>query len=164
MNFRGEDGCRNSRGPEYALYLKRLKKEREIDARMISNFVTGDIPVRNERVVGVSKRSEISHRRSTSVGIFALGEELVDGIQSVRLDGVVGREHNKLRDIRLQCGDRRKGVSARYMDVSQRHRSPAPRRDGTHGVKATGWIGASTVTIRELTLASIARVSGSIGT
>lgn len=68
---------------------------------MISNLVTSDIPIRDEGIVCIRERSVISHRRSASIGVFALGEELVDGIQGVGLDGVVGREYDELRDICL---------------------------------------------------------------
>jgi len=34
----------------------------------------------------------------------------------------------------------------------------------THRVQITGWLGASTVAVRELALASVARISGSVGT
>lgn len=68
---------------------------------MVSNFVASDIPIRDEGVVSISEGSVVSHGRSASIGIFALGEELIDGIQGIRLNGVVGREYDELRDICL---------------------------------------------------------------
>ena len=68
---------------------------------MISNLVTSDVPIRDEGIVGIRERSVVSHRRSASIGVFALGEELVDGIQGVGLNSIVGREYNKLGDICL---------------------------------------------------------------
>jgi len=68
---------------------------------VISNLVPGDVPIRDEGIVSVGQRCVVSHDGWASVGVFAVGEELPDGIQSVRLDGIVGREYDELRDIFL---------------------------------------------------------------
>jgi hypothetical protein len=68
---------------------------------VVSDLVTSHIPIRNERVVGVRERRVVSCDGSTSIRVFAVGDELVDGFQGVRLDGIVGRVYDELRDIRL---------------------------------------------------------------
>jgi hypothetical protein len=69
---------------------------------MVSNFVSSDIPVSNKSEVGVLNRSVISHLRLATIGVLPVGKKLVDGIESVRLDGVVGGENDELRSIRLK--------------------------------------------------------------
>ena len=71
------------------------------DVRVVSNLVTGDIPISDEGVVSVGERCIVSHGGWASVGVFAVGEELPDGIQGVRLNGIVGCEYDELRDIIL---------------------------------------------------------------
>jgi hypothetical protein len=92
---------------------------------VVSNLITGDIPIRDEGVVSVSERSVVSHGRSASVGVFALGEELVDGIQGIRLDGVVGREYDELRDI---CLSEPKRLSNETQEYKNHHRNGTTRR------------------------------------
>lgn len=75
---------------------------------MIANLITSDIPIRDEGVIGVSERSVVSHGRSASIGVLALCKELVNGIQGVRLNGIVCCEYDELRDICL----RTKNISA----------------------------------------------------
>lgn len=59
---------------------------------MIGNFVPSNIPISYIGIVGVSERREESHLDGAAIGVLPLGEELVDGVDSVRLDGVVARE------------------------------------------------------------------------
>ena len=47
---------------------------------MVADLITGDVPIRNECVVGIWERGIVSHDGSTSIWVFALSEELVDGI------------------------------------------------------------------------------------
>lgn len=68
---------------------------------MVCDLVPGDIPVGNERVVGVVERCIVSHLRLASVRVLSLREELVDGVESVRLDGIVGGEDDELRGVFL---------------------------------------------------------------
>lgn len=70
-------------------------------ARMVSNLVTSDIPVRHEGEIGVVDGSVVSHLGHTAVGVLAMGKELVDGVESIRLDGIVGGEDDELGDVRL---------------------------------------------------------------
>lgn len=69
---------------------------------MVTNLIAGDVPIRDEGVVGIREGGKVSHRGSTSIGVFALGKELVDGIQGVRLNSVVGCKYDELRDICLR--------------------------------------------------------------
>jgi len=92
------------------------------DVRVVSDLVTGDIPVRDEGVISVREGGVISHSGPTSIGVSTLGEELVDGIQGVRLDGIVGRKHDELRNICL----RNRSVSATKRECINSHR----RNDG----------------------------------
>jgi hypothetical protein len=87
--------CRLPRRPETP------KKGIKEDVRVVTNLVTCDIPIRDEGVIRIRERSIVSHGRPASVGVFALGEELVDGIQGIRLDGIVCSEHDELGDICL---------------------------------------------------------------
>ena len=50
---------------------------------MVSNLVTGNIPIRDEGIVGIGERCIVSHDGWASVGIFAVGEELLHGIQGI---------------------------------------------------------------------------------
>lgn len=88
----------------------RRPNERKGDIRVISDFITGDIPIRDKAIVGVGERCIVRHGRSASVGVFALCEKLVDGIQVVRLDSVVGGKYNELRDLLLR---NQRGISNR---------------------------------------------------
>lgn len=73
---------------------------------MIRNLVTSDIPIRHKGEVGVVDGGVVSHPRHTTVGVLAMSKELVDGVQSIRLDGIVGGEDDELRDVRLYMRDR----------------------------------------------------------
>ncbi len=68
---------------------------------MVSDLITSDVPVGDEGVVGVVQGDIIRYFGLTPIGIFAVGKELVDGVESVGLNGVVGSEDNELRDNRL---------------------------------------------------------------
>ena len=69
---------------------------------MVSDFVTGDKPVRNERVIRVVERCIIGHLRLTAIWVFALREELIDRIEGVGLNGIVGSENDELRNLGLR--------------------------------------------------------------
>ena len=71
-------------------------------SRVVRDLVSGDIPVGDEGVVCVIKRGVIGHLNGASVGVFALSEELIDGIEGIGLDRIVGSEYDELRDIRLR--------------------------------------------------------------
>ena len=58
-------------------------RERKGDIRVISDFIAGDVPIRDKAIVGVGERCVVGHGRSTSVGVFAPRKNLVDGIHSV---------------------------------------------------------------------------------
>lgn len=73
---------------------------------MVRNLVTSDIPVRHEGEVGVVDGGVVSHLGLTTVGVLAMGEELIDSIQSIGLDGIVGGEDDELGDVRLYMRDR----------------------------------------------------------
>ena len=68
---------------------------------MVGNLVAGDIPIRDEGIISIGERGVVSHDGWTPVGVFAVGEELFNGIQGVRLDGIVRREYDELGNIIL---------------------------------------------------------------
>ena len=68
---------------------------------MVGNLVTGNIPIRDEGIISIGERCVVGHDGWASVGVFAVGEELLHGIQGIRLDGIVGCEYDELRDIFL---------------------------------------------------------------
>jgi hypothetical protein len=68
---------------------------------VVSDFISGDEPVRNECVVGVIQRCVVGHFYRTPVRIFALGEEHIDGIQGIGLNSIICREHYKLGHVGL---------------------------------------------------------------
>ena len=56
---------------------------------MIGDLVAGDVPFCDVDVVGVAEGGEIGHFDGAAIWVFALGEELVDRVDGVGLDGVV---------------------------------------------------------------------------
>lgn len=71
------------------------------NSRMVGNFISRNIPVGDEGVVGVIERGEVRHLRWTTVWILSLSEKLVDRINGVGLHGIVSREDDKHWDVRL---------------------------------------------------------------
>ena len=61
-----------------------------------SDLIALDEPVRHEGVVCVVEGREVCHLGLATVRVLAVGEELVDGIESVGLDSIVGSEHYEL--------------------------------------------------------------------
>jgi hypothetical protein len=55
----------------------------------------------NQGIVGIVKGSKVGHPRGASIGILAVGEELVHGVKRIRLDGIISSEDDELRDFRL---------------------------------------------------------------
>jgi len=68
---------------------------------MVRNFIPGDVPVGDEGVVGVIQGGEVCHLRWAAVRVFPLGKKLVDGVDSVGLDGVIGGEYDEHWHVRL---------------------------------------------------------------
>lgn len=68
---------------------------------MIRNLITRDKPVGDECVVRVVQRREVGHLDGATVRILALGQELVDGVESVGLDCIIGGVYNKLGNFGL---------------------------------------------------------------
>lgn len=62
---------------------------------MIRDLIACYIPIGNEGEVGVVDRVVVRHLGLAAVGVLAVGKELVDGIESVALDGVVGSEDDE---------------------------------------------------------------------
>lgn len=69
------------------------------NVRVIRYFIPCNIPVCDQGIVGVIERRKIGHFGLAAIGIFALSEELVDGIEGVGLHGIVSCEHYELRDL-----------------------------------------------------------------
>ena len=55
----------------------------------------------NQGIVGIVKGSKVGHSRGASIGILAVGEELIHGVKRIRLDGIISSEDDELRDFRL---------------------------------------------------------------
>jgi hypothetical protein len=68
---------------------------------MVSDLVTSDIPVGDEGIIGVVEGDIVSNFWLTPIRVLTMGKELVNGIKSVGLHGIVGSIDNKLRDLRL---------------------------------------------------------------
>ena len=62
---------------------------------MVRDLVAGDVPVGDEGEVGVVDGVVVGHLGRAAVGVFAVGEELVDGVEGVALDGIVGGEDDE---------------------------------------------------------------------
>ena len=56
----------------------------------------------HEPEVGVVERREVGHLGRASVWVLAVGKELVDGVDRVALDSIVGGEDHELGDDGLQ--------------------------------------------------------------
>ena len=74
-----------------SVFIQLEEKEKvEMDnVRVISNLVPGDIPIRDEREIGIADLSEIGHLGRASVRVLSVRDEVVDRADGVRLDGVV---------------------------------------------------------------------------
>ena len=70
---------------------------------MVRDLVAGDVPVGDEGEVGVVDGVVVGHLGRAAVGILTVGEELVDGVEGVALDGIVGSKDDELRDYRLRA-------------------------------------------------------------
>ena len=68
---------------------------------MVGNFVSSNKPIGHEGVIGVVEGCEVGHLGLAAVGVFAVGEELVDGVEGEALDGIVGREDDKHGSVTL---------------------------------------------------------------
>lgn len=68
---------------------------------MVSDLVTNDVPVGDESIICVIQGSVVGHLGRTAVGIYAVTEELIDGIDGVGLYRIVGSIDEELGDIAL---------------------------------------------------------------
>lgn len=92
-------------------------------------------------IVGIIQWGEVGHFDWTSIWIFALGEELINWIQGVGLDGVICGEHDELGNVRLRC------VSAFFSG----RQSPCPRdRRFDMERRLTGWSPPGGLTLAQL--------------
>ena len=81
-----------------------VRKARTVEQgnlRMVSDLVTSNEPVCDERVICVAQRGIISDFGRTAIRICTLSKKLVDGSEGVGLNSIVRRVDNKLRDLRL---------------------------------------------------------------
>jgi hypothetical protein len=115
---------------------------------MISYFVSSNIPISDKCVVGIVERREVGHLDRATVRILPLSKELIDSIESIGLNGIIGSEDNELRYIRLE---------SRPSEVTHGQRIGKK----TYGRKTTWGTCASTITVGQLALARIARVPSS---
>ena len=51
--------------------------------RVISNFVSCNVPISDKRIVGIVKRREVGHLDRATIRILPLSEKLIDGIDSI---------------------------------------------------------------------------------
>jgi hypothetical protein len=84
---------------------------------MIGNLIPSDIPIRHQRIVRKIQTGVIRHARRAPVRVLPLCQELVDGVERVRLDGVVGREDDELGDVGLFSGQERTANSDRVSKI-----------------------------------------------
>lgn len=66
---------------------------------MIRDFVACNIPICDECVIGVVEGSEVGHFRPASIWVLSLGEELVDSVESIRLDSIISTVDDELGHI-----------------------------------------------------------------
>lgn len=57
----------------------------------------------NEGVVGEVEGGKVGHLWSAAVRVLAVSQELVDRVEGVRLNGIVGGEDDEHGCIRLEC-------------------------------------------------------------
>lgn len=69
--------------------------------RMISYFVSSNVPVGDKGIVGIVERREVGHLDRTTIRILPLSKELIDRVDRIGLDSIVGSEDNELRYVRL---------------------------------------------------------------
>lgn len=60
--------------------------------RMIRDLVAGHEPLRDVDVVRVAQGCEVGHLDGTAIRVLPLSEELVDGVDGVRLHRIVTNE------------------------------------------------------------------------
>lgn len=72
---------------------------------MVRNFITRHIPVGDQGIVCVVQGSVVSHLDSATVGVLPVREELIDRIEGVGLDGIVGGVHDEHGNVRLEGRD-----------------------------------------------------------
>lgn len=67
-----------------------------MNVRVVSDLISGNVPLRNIDVVGVAERSEVGHLDGAPVRILPLSKELVHRVDGIGLDGVVSVESVRL--------------------------------------------------------------------
>lgn len=77
-----------------------------------SDLVPLDKPVSDEGVVCVVQGRVVGHLRPAAIGVYTVSEELVDGVESVRLDGIVGGEDDELWNYRLHKAQPQQSIRA----------------------------------------------------
>jgi len=70
--------------------------------RMISDFVSSNVPISDKCVIGIVERREVGHLDRATVRILPLSKELIDRIESIGLNSIVGSKDNELWYIRLE--------------------------------------------------------------
>lgn len=78
--------------------------------RVITNLVSCNVPISDKRIVGIVKRREVGHLDRATIRILSLSQELIDGVDSIRLNSIIGSEDNELRHVRLPCPPVRSGM------------------------------------------------------
>lgn len=70
---------------------------------MVRDLVASDIPIRHEGEVGVVDGSVIGHLGRAAVGVLTVGQELIDSVEGIGLNSVIGGEYNELRNVGLKA-------------------------------------------------------------
>ena len=80
---------------------------------MVSDFITRHIPIGDKGIVRKVQGGIVSHLDGAAIRVLAVSEELVHGIESITLDGIVGGEHKELRHVFLEVGRSMLGCQGR---------------------------------------------------
>lgn len=79
---------------------------------VVGDIIAIDVKLGDLSIVGVVERDKVGHERTASVGVLALSKELVDRLDGVILNSIIGSEDDELRNVLGVEATRRLGVSA----------------------------------------------------
>lgn len=63
---------------------------------VVGDLVSSDIPVGNHGVVGIVERSKVGHLWRATIGVFAVGEELINCVDSIGLNSIIAVEKSQM--------------------------------------------------------------------
>jgi hypothetical protein len=152
-------------------------EEHRIDPRMVSDLVASHEPVGDKSIVRVIQGDIIGYSGRTTIRILTLSKELVDRINRVGLDGIIGGIDDKLGDITLAKSEIRNlcwqenwsetaiVIEARDFFLEYERGGGTERESGwfNYRTQSTWRACASAIALWELACRSLARVSRGIG-